>query len=325
MTRLMILWYVCLVVFALIVLAASRADAEHTGPWLPVYGNSGQDITALPAQHRALNRGHVTYCFDAPSSDYPAFKTQAAQTVEAAYKATGMNAVAVEWDADCDIRNSMPPDSTFITTCGSGAAACIYYWSLPVTIYYRRALGFWDWRSTFCHEGLNSGHFMGLHEQYNDRDFKSLGKTWTCMDFGTFVWEATTWDRDRIWNSWTPDRPSAAGLRNEGNGWVTATWTQRRADEGAAHAFGIPENTNATRMAFGYSDTREGPITWAGERCSAAIDYCYTKYKDGQRGFDAAWRGCIWGRVEAPMTYRLPQMTRGDSADGYWFLFGCRA
>lgn len=144
------------------------------------------------------------------------------------------------------------------------------------------------------------------------------------MDFGTFVWQATEWDRDRIWNSWTPDRPSAVGLRNDGNGWVTATWTQRRADEGAAHAFGIPENTNATRMAFGLSATRDGAIEWVGNICGRYLDYCNTKYGDGQRGFDAAWQGCIWGRAEAPATYRTPQLTRGDSADGYWFLFGCR-
>lgn len=31
----------------------------------------------------------------------------------------------------------------------------------------------------------------------------------------------------------------------------------------------------------------------------------------------------IWGRVEAPATYRAPQFTRGDSADGWWTLFGC--
>ncbi|HSE47032.1 MAG TPA: hypothetical protein VLA89_17070 [Gemmatimonadales bacterium] len=314
--------------FGVLVVAVFCADvgvtkADHNGDFLPVYNKVGQDITALPAQNRALNRGWINYCFDASAADYPGFRSQARQVVEYATSQTTIAAVEVPWGDDCDIRNVMPPDQTFLNTCGQGAAACIYYWSLPVTIYYRRSLNFFDWKSTFCHEGLSTGHFMGQHEEYDDQAFRSNGRFWTCMDFGTGTWQLPPFDRDRIWNSWAPDRPSAVGLRPELNGWYTATWTQRRADEGAAHAFGIPFNTNATRMAFGYSDIRDGPITWAGERCGERFNYCYTDYKDGQRSFDQAWKGCIWGRVEAPATYRAPQFTRGDSADGYWFLFGC--
>lgn len=298
------------------------AKADHAGDFLPVYNKPGQDITALPAQNRALNRGYVTYCFDAPAAEYPAFRSQAKQVVDYAVTQTTIAAVEVPWGDDCDIRNTMPPDATFLQTCGQGAAACIYYWSLPVTIYYRRALTFNDWKSTFCHEGLNSGHFMGQHEEYNDREFKSNGRFWTCMDFGTGTWQLPPFDRDRIWNSWAPDRPATVQLSVAGN-WATVSWDDRRADGGTAHAFGIARNTNATRMAFGHSPTRDAPIAWAGEYCGAAFDYCYTGFSVRNRGFDAFWKGCIWGRVEAPATYRAPQFTRGDSVDGYWFLFGC--
>lgn len=313
--------------FGLLIIAVFCSEpgvvrGDHAGDYLPVYNKVGQDITALPAQNRALNRGWVTYCFDSTAADYPSFRSQARQVVEYAASQTTIAATEVPWGDDCDIRNTMPPDQTFLNTCGQGAAACIYYWSLPVTIYYRRSLGFFDWRSTFCHEGLNSGHFMGQHEEYNDREFKSNGRFWTCMDFGTGTWQLPPFDRDRIWNSWVADRPSAVGLTVQ-DGWAFATWTERRADEGAAHANNIPYNTNATRMAFGHSPSPDGPITWAGEVCGAAFDYCYTRFLDRSRGFDAAWRGCIWGRVEAPATYRAPQFTRGDSPDGYWTLFGC--
>lgn len=310
---------------AMVYMGGDTATADHAGDFLPVYNHTGEDITALPAQRRALERGYVTYCFDAAADAYPDFKAQARQVSEYAASRTTIAAQEVPWGDGCDIRNVMPPDETFFNNCGRSAGACIYYWSLPVTIYYRRALGYTDWRSGLCHEGAsNTGHFMGQHEEYDDRNFRSNGRFWTCMDFGTNVWQLPDFDRDRIWNSWAPDRPSNVGLKVETNGWATVTWSPWRADEGAAHAFGIKENTNATRMAFGYSDSREGAITWAGERCGATFNYCYTAYKDGRRGFDQAWQGCIWGRAEAPATYRAPQFTRGDSADGYWFLFGCR-
>lgn len=305
------------------VLMFMPARADHAGVFLPVYNNPGQDITALPAQNRALNRGVITYCFDAAASAFPNFRAQAAQVVAFATSKTTIDAVEVAWDAECDIRNSMPPDATFLNTCGQGAAACIYYWSLPVTIYYRRSLAFNDWRSTFCHEGLNSGHFAGIHEHYNDRDFTSNGRFWTCMDFGTGTWQLPDYDRDRVWNSWVPDRPATVGLKVEANGWATATWSPWRADDGRAHAFLIKENTNATRMSFGWSADRESPVIWAGTVCGAAFNFCFTDYDTGRRGFDPVWKGCIWGRAEAPATYRAPQYTRGDSADGYWFNFGC--
>lgn len=326
--------FVCILFAVLVAIVVApevrMAKADHAGPWLPVYGQTGQDITALPAQRRALERGWVTYCFDSVAAAYPSFKTQAMQTVEAAYAMHGINAVEVAWGSDptasevCDVRHTMPPDATFLNTCGQGAAACIQYWAPQVNIFYRRSLGFWDWRSTFCHEGApNSGHFMGLHEHYNDREFKSNGRSWTCMDFGTFVWQTTAYDRDRIWNAWVPDRPAAATLTVESNGWATVSWSQLRADAGAAHMNGIPGNTNATRIAFGWSANRDAPIEWAGIRCGPAFNYCFTAYRDGKRGFDPAWAGCLWGRAEAPATYKLPQFTRGDSPDGYWFLFGC--
>lgn len=297
--------------------------ADHNGDFLPVYNKVGQDITALPAQNRALNRGYVTYCFDATAADYPGFRSQAKQVVEYATSQTTIAAVEVPWGDDCDVRNTMPPDATFLNTCGQGAAACIYYWSLPVTIYYRRALTFNDWKSTFCHEGLNTGHFMGQHEEYNDREFKSNGRFWTCLDFGTGVWQLPPFDRDRIFNSWVGSPPSVITLATTDN-WATVRWNNLRADGGIAHAFGIPENTNVTTVAFGVADCEGCPIVWAGEICGAQFNYCFAPFKDLSRGFDAWWKGkCFYLHVEAPATWRIPQVGAGGEIAPYWSPAGC--
>ena len=290
------------------------AHLDHNGDFLP------GDITSWPAQHRALERGYLRYCFDQTAGAYPSFRGQARQVADAAAAMTGINAVEVAWNDDCDVRNTMPPDNQFVTTCGTGAAACIYYYTDPVTIYYRRTLGFSDWKSALCHEGAaNSGHLMGQHEEYNDRDFRSNGRFDTCMDFGTFVWSLPSFDRDRIFNAWVPDAPSFVTLRVDADGWATVGWSQTRADNGLAHSNGNPKNSNATRMRFGHSDFEGGPITWAGEVCGERFGFCFTDYKTGNRRFDAFWRGCIYLRAENPMTVFVPQI----SAPNFWSLAGC--
>lgn len=288
---------------------------DHNGPWLP------GDITTWTAQRRALNRGYFTYCFDDNAAAYPNFKSQAKQVADFAASKTRFQALEAPFDDDCDVKNIMPDDQTFLSTCGQGAAGCIQYWRSPsVIIMYRRSLGYSDWRSALCHEGATStGHFMGLHEQYNDVLFVSDGKTWTCMDFGTFVWQLPDWDRDRIWNCWVPDVPALMAL-NTSSSSAQAVWSSDRRDGGAAHCNGIKENSNATRMSFGYADNPNGVgVIWAGEVCKAQFNFCFTDYKNLQRGFDSWWKGkYIYGRAESPLAYAIPQV----SAPNYWTLFG---
>lgn len=292
----------------------SHASAHHNGPWLP------GDPADYPVQARIMQRGYVTYCFDSAASQYPGFRSQAAEVSQYATRMHGLPAYEVPFGVDCDVTNTMPPDASFTSICGSGAAACIEYWRDPVKIYYRRALGYSDWRSALCHEGsANSGHVLWLHEHYDDANFRSLGRDWTCMDFGTNQWRTTEYDRDRIFNAFVPDRPRTVSLVSHGNGWATVKWDNFRADNGAAHLHGIARNTNATRVAFGWSRTPDAPVTWAGEFCGPEYGYCYSDYREGSRGFDSFWSGCLWLRAENAAFWWVPQM----SAPHYWTLAGC--
>lgn len=288
---------------------------HHAGVWLP------GDITTFPAQHRAMARGYFTYCFDAQAAAYPNFRAQAREVVEYAFGRTGIPAREVAWDsgAECDVRNEMPSDAIFLTGCGDGAAACIQYWSLPVSIKYRRALNYFDWKTTFCHEGNgNTGHLMGMHEHYDDINFRSLGRTWTCMDFGTGTWALPDYDRDRIFNAFVPDAPDAVSL-SVTNGRATVSWSQFRKDGGAARANNIRQNTSATRMSFGYATCDGCPVEWAGNTCGQAFNFCFTDYGTGFRSFDSFWRGCIYVRAENPLTVFIPQI----SAPDFWTKAGC--
>lgn len=322
------------VLAAVIVSTPRVAHADHNGPWLPspsAFGvkSATDDFTDWPAQHTARDRGYVTYCLDATTKAYPNFESQARQVADAAQAQTSIPVVEVPYatDGSCDEALTMPSDATFVSTCGAGAAGCIQYWSDPVTIYYRRSLSYTDWRSAQCHEGTGSGHFMGLHEEYNDVAFTSDGKTWTCMDFGTYVWSMPDWDRDRILNCWVPDAPSSVSL-TVSNGWARVDWSQYRADNGYAHcdgvasptAPGIARNTNASVTAFGHSDYDGGPVSWVGDiGCGAAYNYCTSAYTDGSRWFDSYWRGCLYVRAANAATWAIPQV----SAPAFWTKAGC--
>ena len=292
--------------------AVRDASADHNGPWLS--GDLG------PVQRQIIAQGFATYCFDAASAAYPGFKVQAAQVVAAATSAHGIPAYEVPWGPDCMVRNTMPPDSQF--GCGSGAAACITSYSSPVTIYYRRALGYADWRSTQCHEGVgNSGHLLWLHEQYNDRAFTSNGRTWTCMDFGTGVWQTTEWDRDRIWNATVADAPCPRLFIVQG-GWTTLGWGQQRCDGGAAHLHEIGRNSNATVVSFGWSAPGSSDIIWTGDICGPDFGYCNSSYAAGERGFDSFWTqpgACFFLRAGNAATWFVPQA----SAPGFYVWLGC--
>jgi len=281
------------------------------------------DILSGAAQTRALDRGFFTFCFSSGSLAYPGFRQQALEVIAAARAATGIASIEVGWGSGCDVRNEVVSDAEFPCKNTDGtisAAACVTYNSDPVRIWFRRQLNLSNWRSAQCHEGSggNSGHVAWLHEGYDDIRFVSLGDFGTCMDFGTGVWQVTSRDRDRIWNAFVPDAPSALWLDVSG-GWAFVHWSGLRADGGYAHLNGIAANTNARRMAFGWSASPSDPVTWTGEICGAEYGYCNTRFSDGTRGFDAYWRGCLWARAENELTWFVPQV----SAPDYWTLAGC--
>lgn len=319
----MVVWVAAALYIALSCYGPTPAHADHNGPWLP------GDMMDYPAQQRMIARGEVRYCFDAVAAAYPNARSQAASVTTYAASRGVLPAREVAYGPDCDIKLQGPNHISFVQTCGSGAYGCIYYWHDPVDIYIdlQGGHGYYYNDSTFCHEGINTGHAMGLHEQYNDRTFTSNGKTWTCMDFGVVqpgdslgrhVWALPDWDRDRIWNQFVPDAPARVGL-NVANGWATIVWDQNRKDGGRAHANGIVTNSNATLMGFGWAECPTCQVHNVAEWCPAEYGYCAQPFKYGQRSFDSFWKGCLFVRAWNPGFGDIYQV----SAPNYWTLAGC--
>lgn len=305
--------------------STSGVDAHHLGDHLP------GDPMSYEAARRPVERGYVTYCADPITRAFPGFVSQMTLVDDYAESIGLMHSELVDYGPGCDVVNMMPADADFVRICGDQAFACIYPGGMNVAgvglaqpVYYRRARAFpgFDFKSAQCHEGGggNTGHARWLHERYDDVNFTSRGDRSTCMDFGTFVWQATPRDRDRIWNADVPDRPSNVGFVVPGNGYAYVTWDQRRADNGAAHLNGIAANTNATRMSFAWSPTPDAPPSWIGDVCGSDYGYCFTNPRDGYRGFDVNfWRGCLWLRAENAAYWYVPQV----SAPNWWTLAGC--
>ena len=234
------------------------ARAHHNVPPIlpsPQGGTVANNLT--PVMTRAIQRGVVTYAFDANAAAYPGFREQAADVAIASAYVIGLEAREVATGAD--IYLTMPPDSQFISTCGSGAAACILYWSDPIIIYFRRALLYSEWRPTIGHEGINVGHAMGEHEEYDDINFSCLtDRLWTVMSCGTGVRYPTVWDRDVIWQILVPDLPADAFTMG-GGAYLWVAYNGLRADGGLAH-WEEPRLNNVTRVEIWYRDAGFG---WA--------------------------------------------------------------
>lgn len=219
---------------------AGAVVADHNGPKLPGVPNT-------PLIERAVwAEGRVQYCFDSRASTYPGFVAQAKQVYGFAYAVIGVDTEVVAAGAGCDVWLTMPDEFP----CGAGTAACIYYNAWPVVAVYNWRLGYSDWRSALCHEGVNTGHALGLHEFYNDRDFTSNGRFDTCMDFGTFVWQITPLDRDNIWSWLLPAKLTSYGLGQH--------------PDGTRFIFYCNGDTKATRVAILKQDFVFG-YYWSGQ------------------------------------------------------------
>ena len=140
-----------LLAFGLILILTSPASADH---------NQVLPGTPSKVMKRVMERGYLTYRLDEAAAAYPGFRSQASQVAIAGYEGLGIDAVEI-FSGTPDIWLTMPADATFTSTCGPGAAGCIYYWADPVMIYFRRALLYSDWKTTIAHEGINYGHAMG--------------------------------------------------------------------------------------------------------------------------------------------------------------------
>ena len=179
-----------LLAFGLILILTSPASADH---------NQVLPGTPSKVMKRVMERGYLTYRLDEAAAAYPGFRSQASQVAIAGYEGLGIDAVEI-FSGTPDIWLTMPADATFTSTCGPGAAGCIYYWADPVMIYFRRALLYSDWKTTIAHEGINYGHAMGEHEQYydNGRFECKTSATYTVMSCGTGVWRPQQYDLDVV-------------------------------------------------------------------------------------------------------------------------------
>ena len=307
---------------------AAPVAAHHAGPHLP------GDPMNYPVQARIAARGYVTYCLDATTAAYPRFREQAASVTAYAASRGMPPAFEVPWGAGCDVRWQAPAHTVFVGPNGcnsSGAYACIYYWRDAVDVYIDLGAGgtrFTYNDSTICHEGINTGHLMFIHEHYDDINFVSLGRAWTCMDFGVRdpndslgrnVWALPDYDRDRIFNAFVPDRPSEVGLTVEPSGWLRVNWGQTRADGGAAHVNRVASNTSATYASFAWSPTPSDTPEWVGTWLCEDWGCGNAPFRGGVQWFDPSWAGCLWIRAENAAFYWVPQV----SAPLYWTLAGC--
>lgn len=197
----------------------NTASGHHTGVQCP--GTVNRNI-CLPLMDRSqaladLNAtGDLTYCLNTRASNYPGFRQQV-RTILNQHEATlGIRWVEIPGTyetsdqahaAGCQVQHNMPA-----THGCDGCAAWVHYLNWPVLIEYKAEVGYNPtngWYTTITHE---VEHIYGLHEHYDDANFRSYRSTYghwahgltsspgsasdspTVMDFGTGVYELGTYD-----------------------------------------------------------------------------------------------------------------------------------
>ena len=249
----------------ILALSPDSAYLDHNGATLP--------FLPSPVMQQTMQQGYVTYGLDQGASTYPGFAAQVAEVADAGTVGVGIPA----WQSSSpDIWLTMPDDQTFISVCGQGAAGCILYWADPVIVLYRRALGYSSWRSTIAHEGINYGHAMGEHEQYDDAAFRcrsiadlvANGPGLTVMSCGTGIWQPQAFDVETV------------------------------------HSVVLPQWHNGGRLVgntlyYGGSDARTTRV--------AIVLQTYLGYQFFSGTYAPAVRGCVaivCGSVQLPSTWR---------------------
>lgn len=175
-----------------LMVTAQIAGAHHTGVPCGPTSNPGRAVCLLYADSsyavtKIQQQKHLTYCFDQRATNYPNFVSQ----VESVNANQG-SAIGVQWIrisgvyttssqakfAGCDVWHSMP-DVHGCSECG----AWVHYLNNPVTIEYRWQVGYNDWRTTIAHEQV---HIYGLHEHYDDVNFRSYRNNFGRWAHGLF-------------------------------------------------------------------------------------------------------------------------------------------
>lgn len=162
------------------------AEASHN-IYLPLVPNT-------PLMKQVIKTQEYKWCADARTSSYPNFISQLTDVTNEYTKRVGVRAQQVPFsDPSCMVKHTMPESFS----CGTGAAACIYYANWPVTVEYKYTLGYTDWRSAQGHE-LGHG-VLGLHEQYHDSGgvIQCTARQDTVMDCGSGVRYPTVLDVER--------------------------------------------------------------------------------------------------------------------------------
>lgn len=214
-----------LVVLLLLVVTGSiRVSAHHTGVPCGPESNPGRSV-CLPfaddsyAVNKLKATNTLTYCFNQRALNYPGFRAQVRETLTQHESVLGIKHIEVAGayqsntaagNAGCDVWHSMP-ETHGCPQCG----AWVHYLNEPVIIEYRWQAGYSDWKTTITHE---VGHIYGLHEQYDDANFRSHRGSYgywakgmettpgtatdarTVMDFGmsslygNLAWQFSEWD-----------------------------------------------------------------------------------------------------------------------------------
>ena len=173
------------------------ARGDHIYPPLLPSLCAGQDVSTCPTPHivKARENRVVTYRLDQGTLAYPGFRQQAADVAAAWYASVGVEGREIT-EGIPDLWLTFPSDSAFLDVCGDGAAACIQYWADPVMVYFRRSLLYGDWKTAITHEGINGGHALGLHERYDDRNFRCISNPQppTVMSCGSGIWQPQPFD-----------------------------------------------------------------------------------------------------------------------------------
>lgn len=203
---------------------APAVESHHTGVSCGPDSHPGRAV-CLPyadnsfAVNKLKQTGQLTYCFNQRALNYPNFRAQVRQTLTQHEQALGIKHIEVTGayqsntaakSAGCDVWHSMPE-----THGCSGCAAWVHYLNEPVIIEYRWQAGYSDWKTTITHEVV---HIYGLHEHYDDANFRSYRGTYgswahgltsspgtandarTVMDFGmvalygNLAWQMSEYD-----------------------------------------------------------------------------------------------------------------------------------
>jgi hypothetical protein len=231
-------------------------------------GGDGQKaclaLTSPLTQLALREAGEVTWCLNTRAANYPGFRAQTVEVMDAFARELGLTHREVAYpaarDASCNVRHDMPDSHAC-----AGCAAWILTQNWPVVVEYKWQLSYVSWRTTIGHE-LGHGLCL-LDEHYDKQGFRSYVLTFggwihglpTVMDVGTHqvqgympfgIWFPTPeYDSHRCRETLSPPFVSAwAGRHPDGTPFVWYCNTDRR----------------ATRVTFVYWSAERG-YEWGGE------------------------------------------------------------